>query len=70
MNGKAFNSTAAWKPKYDFVFKKRSKLNFTFILSYAEVLPREKKNHLSFVNISLVVVIDTCMESSSRVLQH
>ena len=30
----------------------------------------EKRNHLSFVNISPTLVIDTSMESSSRVLQH
>ena len=33
-------------------------------------VPREKKNHPSFVNISLTLVIDTSMERSSRVLQH
>ena len=30
----------------------------------------EKRNHHSFVNISPTLVIDTSMESSSRVLQH
>ena len=30
----------------------------------------EKRNHLSFVNISPTLVIDTSMERSSRVLQH
>ena len=30
----------------------------------------EKRNHHSFVNISLTLAIDTSMERSSRVLQH
>ena len=30
----------------------------------------EKRNHHSFVNISPIVVIDTSMEMSSRVLHH
>ena len=30
----------------------------------------EKRNHLSFVNISPTLVIDTSMERSSRVLHH
>ena len=30
----------------------------------------EKRNHLSFVNISPTLVIDTSMERSSRALQH
>ena len=30
----------------------------------------EKRNHLSFVNISPTLVIDTSMERFSRVLQH
>ena len=30
----------------------------------------EKRNHLSFVNISPTLVIDTSIERSSRVLQH
>ena len=30
----------------------------------------EKRNHHSFVNISPIIVIDTSMEKSSRVLQH
>ena len=30
----------------------------------------EKRNHLSFVNISPTLVIDTSMERSSRLLQH
>ena len=30
----------------------------------------EKRNHLSFVNVSPTVAIDTSMERSSRVLHH
>ena len=30
----------------------------------------EKRNHPSFVNVSLIVVIDTSMEMFSRVLHH
>ena len=34
------------------------------------VCPYPKKNHLSFINISPTVVIDTSMESSLQELQH
>ena len=38
--------------------------------SYPEFPYAEKKNRPGFVNISPTLVIDTSMESSSRVLQH
>ena len=65
--GKIFTSTAAWKPKNLIFFSK--KFEIEFCLSLRVSVPREK-NHLSFVNISPTLVIDTSMERSSRVLQH
>ena len=53
--------------KFDFFFQRSSKLNF---VCPSECPYPEKKNHLSFVNISPTLVIDTSMERSSRVLQH
>ena len=50
------------KPKIWFFFQKRSKFEFWLLT--------KSWNHLSFVNISPTLVIDTSMERSSRVLQH
>ena len=49
-------------PKIWFFFQKSSKFEFW--------LSTKSWNHLSFVNISPTLVIDTSMERSSRVLQH
>ena len=62
INGKVFTSTTPWKPKNWNSFQKSSKLEFWLVL--------QSWNHLSFVNISPTLVIDTSMESSLRVLQH
>ena len=48
--------------KFDFFFLKSSKLEFLLLM--------KSWNHLSFINISPTLVIDTSMEWSSRVLQH
>ena len=48
--------------KFEFFFQKSSKFEFWLVL--------KSWNHLSFVNISPTLVIDTSMERSSRVLQH
>ena len=48
--------------KLDFFFQKSSKFEFW--------LSTKSWNHLSFVNISPTLVIDTSMERSSRVVQH
>ena len=48
--------------KIDFFFQKSSKFEFWLLT--------KSWNHLSFVNISPTLVIDTSMERSSRVLQH
>ena len=50
-------------PIFDFFFFPKS-LKFEFWLL------TKRGNHLSFVNISPTLVIDTSMERSSRVLQH
>ena len=65
INGNAFTSTIAWKPKNLISFQKRSKLNFDvyFDLCWRAEITR-------FVNISPTVVIDTLMEMSLRVLEH
>ena len=49
-------------PKIWFFFQKSSKFEF--------LLLTKSWNHLSFVNISPTLVIDTSMEWSSRVLRH
>ena len=49
-------------PKIWFFFQKSSKFEFWLLT--------KSWNHLSFVNISPTLVIDTSMERSSRVLQH
>ena len=57
-----FTSTTAWKPE-----------NLNFIqnsLKFEFWLLSKSWNHLSFVNISPTLVIDTSMERSSRVLHH
>ena len=57
-----FTSTTARKPEnLIFFFKIVRNSNFDFCQSW---------NHLSFVNISPTLVIDTSMERSSRVLHH
>ena len=48
--------------KFDFFFQKKIKIEFWRMLT--------SWNHLSFVNISPTLEIDTSMEMSSRVLQH
>ena len=48
--------------KLDFFFQKSSKFEFWLLT--------KNWNHLSFVNISPTIVIDTSMERSSRVLHH
>ena len=48
--------------KFEFFFQKSSKFEFWLLT--------KSWNHLSFVNISPTFVIDTSMESSSRVLRH
>ena len=64
INRKVFTSTTVWKPKnlIFFFFQKSSKFEFWLLT--------KSWNHLSFVNISPTLVIDTSMERSSRVLQH
>ena len=49
-------------PKIWIFFQKSSKFEFWLLM--------KSWNHLSFVNISPTLVIDTSMERSSRVLQH
>ena len=49
-------------PKIWFILQKSSKFEFWLLTN--------SWNHLSFVNISRALVIDTSMERSSRVLQH
>ena len=49
-------------PKIRVFFQKSSKFEFWFLM--------KSWNHLSFVNISPTLVIDTSMERSSRVLHH
>ena len=49
-------------PKIEFFFQKSSKFEFWLLT--------KSWNHLSFVNISPTLVIDTSMERSSRVVQH
>ena len=49
-------------PKIWFFFQKSSKFEFWFLT--------KSWNHLSFVNISPTLVIDTSMERFSRVLHH
>ena len=48
--------------KFEFFFQKSSKFEFWLLT--------KSWNHLSFVNISPTLVIDTSMERSSRVLHH
>ena len=60
INGKVFTSTTPWKPKIGFLHPKK-KFEFEFWL-----VPKSL-NHLSFVNMSLTLVIETLMEESSWV---
>ena len=62
INGKVFTSTTPWKPTNLIFFQKSSKFEFWLLT--------KSWNHLSFVNISPTLVIDTSMEWSSRVLHH
>ena len=55
-----FTSTTPWKPKNWIFFSKKFEIR---ILT-------KSWNHLSFVNISPTLVIDTSMVRSSRVVQH
>ena len=50
-------------PKIRIFFQQKSKLNF-------DLYVLKSWNHLSFVNISNALVIDTSMKRSSRALQH
>ena len=61
INGKVFTSTTAWKPK-NLIYFKSSKFEFWLLT--------KSWNHLSFVNISPTLVIDTSIEWSPRVLHH
>ena len=61
INGKVFTSTTPWKPK-NLIFLKSSKFEFWLLT--------KSWNHLSFVNISPTLVIDTSMERSLQVLHH
>ena len=61
-NGKVFTSTTPWKPQNLKFVSKKFEIEFWLVLT--------SWNHLSFVNISPTLVIDTSMERSSRVLQH
>ena len=62
INGKVFTSTTPWKTENLIFFQKSSKFEFWLLT--------KSWNHLSFVNISPTLVIDTSMERSSRVLHH
>ena len=66
INGKVFTSRyySMKTPKFDFFFffSKKFKIEFRCVLT--------SWNHLSFVNISPTLIIDTSMERSSRVLHH
>ena len=62
INGKVFTSTTPWKPKNWIFFQKSLKFEFWLLVN--------SWNHLSFVDISPTLVIDTSMERSSRVLHH
>ena len=64
INGKVFTSTTPWKPKNLIFFFFQKSLKFEFCLL------TKSWNHLSFVNISPTLVIDTSMERSSQVLRH
>ena len=55
-------STTPWKPKNLNYFQKCAKFEFWLVT--------KSWNHLSFVNISPTLVIDTSMKRSSRVLHH
>ena len=72
INGKVFTSTTPWKPKNlkKKNFKKVRNSNFDLWRRAEITLVSKSWNHLSFVNISPILVIDTSMERSSRVLQH
>ena len=59
INGKVFTSTTPWKPQ-----------NLIFFSKFEIRILTKSWNHLSFVNISPTLVIDTPMERSSRLLQH
>ena len=62
INGKVFTSTTPWKPENLNFFHKSSKFKICLLT--------KSWNHLSFVNISLILVIDTSMKRFSRVLHH
>ena len=62
INGKVFPRMTAWKPKNLNYFQKSFEIEFWLV--------PKSWNHLSFVNISPTLVIDTSMERSSRVLHH
>ena len=53
-------------PKIWFFFSKKFEMEFWLVFR----LVLNSRNHLSFVNISRTLAIDTLMERSSRVLQH
>ena len=62
IKGKVFTSTTPLKPTNFNFFPKKFKIKFWLVLT--------SWNHLSFINISPTLVIDTPMERSSLVLHH
>ena len=61
INGRVFTNTTRWKPKKLNFFSKKFEIEFWLVL--------KSWNHLSFVNISPTLVIDTSIERFSLVLQ-
>ena len=62
INGMVFTSTTPWKPENLNFSQNSSKFEFWLLT--------KSWNHISFVNISPTLVIDTSMERFSRVLHH
>ena len=62
INGMVFKSTTPWKPENLNFSQNSSKFEFWLLT--------KSLNHISFVNISPTLVIDTSMERFSRVLHH
>ena len=59
-----------WKGLHEYYTTETRKFDFFFSKKFEICLLTKSWNHLSFVNISPTLVIDTSMERSSRVLQH
>ena len=66
INGKVFTRITPWKPKNLIFFK----VKFEIELYLVFWLVTKSWNHLSFVNISPTLVIDTSMKRSLQVLKH